>query len=364
MESKLNKGEWVTRRELMCVEFLVNCARPAPSADNSQPWAFRKNEGGLDIIYDGARVAHKTFAAEDPATLIAIGALLENISQGASAAALDVEISLWPEGRAEKEVFARVFIGDGGSETHLAKFGHHPLFDRHTNRFPFSAKLPPEEELWGMTNQSCNQARIAWLSGPDIKSMGSLVGQASEVRFQTSEVHEWLARSLRFDVQDDSVNDGLDVSTLALPPGGSALLKFLSPWPRMRALNRIGAYKLMAAIEAAPVKSAPVLAAIISPSDNDALLSVGMLMERLWIALNAAGLAVHPYYVISDQLHRLTKGTIPAGLEGQVESVDAKCRELLKLQPGEQLQILFRVGYPTREAVRSRRLPAARLIVA
>jgi hypothetical protein len=184
----------------------------------------------------------------------------------------------------------------------------------------------------------------------------------SRIRFQTREVHEWLAASLRFTEEEVARGDGLDVRSLDLPPGGAAFLKFIAPWSRMEALNRIGAYKAMAAIEAQPIRRGPAIVAIIGPHDYRSCIDAGRLMTRIWTDLNVKGLAVHPYYVVADQLQRRREGKVPAHCVEQAEELAEQCRRFFELGPDETLHMLMRVGYPTREAPRSRRLPLEQVV--
>jgi hypothetical protein len=105
-----------------------------------------------------------------------------------------------------------------------------------------------------------------------------------------------------------------------------------------------------------PVGKAPAIVAIISPSGFQDVLAAGQLMNRIWIDLNAKGVAVHPYYVVADQLHRCQEEVIPEGLEKQADLVFEATNQLFQFNDGEALQMLFRVGYPKKEAVRSKRI--------
>jgi hypothetical protein len=187
--------------------------------------------------------------------------------------------------------------------------------------------------------------------------MAALARQASEVRFQTQEVHEWLARSLRFTKQEAARADGLDLATIPLPPGGALFMRYIMEWKWMSVLNRLGAYKLMAVLDVKPLEKAPIIIAFIGGSAPEDIVNVGQLLTRVWIDLNSKGIAVHPYYVVSDQLQRRLVGKVPAQLVSQIDKVAAQSSGLLNLQEHECLHMLLRIGYPTRDPIRSKRLP-------
>ena len=343
------------------VLYLVECAKWAPSADNSQPFSFRVFGQGFDVFYDEKRVGKSTFSESDPATLLSLGALLENIRQGAEFANVDIKIAA-REKRVDR-LGASALLSVYVREEVNIKSGIKPaLFLRHTNRSNYDAISPVDEGLQGLTQRFRNYARAHWLQLDQRSIMGKMQRRASEVRFQTRQVQEWLSHSQKFSADEIANGDGLDVATLALPLSGAQFLKFISPWPRMAFLNRFGAFRALAAIDAAPVFSAPRLVGIVSSIDEDAVVEAGELMEELWIALNQRGLAVHPYYAVPDQLNRLRAGTVPKGLCATVKKIKSGSEKLFGLSEGEQLQMLFRVGFPQSQPRRSRRLPSKVLI--
>ena len=319
------------------VEFLVRCAVAAPSADNSQPWGFRDSADGLRVVYDQARVAGTTFAADEPATLLSVGAVLENLRAGAAAAGIALDVERWPDDAAS---YARVTVREIPANGLAAEASQAALFHRHTNRHPYRSTPIPAPVMQRSGGLFENRARVVWLPRKRHADMADLVRRASRIRFQTREVHEWLAKSLRFTPAEAAAGDGLDLATLALPPGGAALL---------------------ASIDAQPIRSAPGLVGIVAPSAVDDVIDAGSLMQRLWIQLNREGLAVHPYYVVPDQLDRLARGRVSARFRAGLEQLSEECAQLFGLGQDERLQMLLRVGFPKKVAVLSRRLEPSRL---
>ena len=328
---------------------LVNAGHRAPSADNSQPWHFHWNGEQLSLRYDHARVTGRTFPPDNQATLLSMGAAVENIVNAAQQRDLKTEIHWWPEGEANRGYYAALTFKPSPVKPLLERTKQYPSI-RHTNRFPYKNTPLPQDVLDRLGELSENSARLITINEPSqITQVGQLVKSASEIRFQTREVHEWLMASLRF--SEDSVKeaDGLDLKTLALPPGGSYLLKFIGDWNRMKVLNRLGIYKFLATVDSAPVAGAPALLAVIAPPDATGALDAGMLLNRSWSYLNGQHIAAHPYYVISDQLARLSTGTVPSDLVGAATTLANNCQSTLGLSEGESLHMLLRVGYPKKQ---------------
>jgi hypothetical protein len=336
---------------------IAELGHKAPSADNTQPWRMEWDGTKLSVFYDTDRVEGKTFPAESPASLLSIGALIENVMSVAAAWRLQprLEVADRP-GSGNRALYARISF-DLTQEPQLTQKPH-PAEARHTNRGAFTADPIPEALSAEFLNGVTGSART-WFSQDKTARlhMAGIVRRASEIRFQTREVHEWLGRSLRFSAESVAEGDGLDVDTLGLPPGGGLFLRMISDWKRMRRLNALGFYKLVAAMDSGPIKAGPGLLAIIAPMDSQSTIDAGRLLARQWTRLNAAGLAVHPYYVVADQMARLTDGKIPGGLEPLASEVSAQCRELLEISGSETLHMLLRIGFSKKNPKKALRVP-------
>jgi hypothetical protein len=346
-----------TDMESSTIRRLAEIAHRAPSADNNQHWRLEWNGQFLGIFYDRARVTGKTFPPESPASLLSIGALIENIMTTAAEWKLGPELEMAANpGSAGNALYAKISFTPQ-AQVAPARLTH-PIANRHTNREAYIATEIPENACINLRESSQGLARTWFSQNTAVRKRAArLVRKASEIRFQTQEVHEWLGKSLRFSREAVDRGDGMDIATLGLPPGGGYFLRLISDWSRMRFLNSLGMHKIVAAIDSAPIGSGPGLLAIIAPADSPGTIDAGRLLERLWFQLNDAGLAVHPYYVVADQLARLADRKIPDGLEALALEVAQGSQDLFGLSGEETLHMLFRVGYPKREAKRSLRLP-------
>ncbi|HEY2918283.1 MAG TPA: hypothetical protein VGK77_04725 [Candidatus Binatia bacterium] len=339
---------------LALIQTIVDAGHRAPSADNSQPWRFCWDGKYLSVIYDNERVFGKTFGPEEHATLLAMGAVKENILQMAKFLEVDVEQVQIDNASGYFRFKFKL------STKEITEAHEHPLFQRHTNRWPFDSRPIPSQIIDSLSGMSHGQCRALIFAERDmIKRIARWVRVASEVRFQSRDVHELLGVGLRFTADEASQGDGLDVRTLPLPPGGKTFLRFIKDWDRLAFLNRFGCYKILALVEAKPVSDATYLVAIAGPDGCDNALDAGMLMERTWIRLNSQGIAVHPYYVITDQLQRLKTRKIAANLSTPIKAFETEIATLLNYGT---IHMLFRIGYPKKQPRRSSlRLPSEKI---
>ena len=336
--------------------FLADAGHRAPSADNSQPWHFDVGRDSISIRFDQARCGTRQFGADAHTTLLAMGALIENVIQAAEAAQLDLRWDVASGDFAESPYFQAQFNPDAVIPTEARQ---HALFTRHTNRAPYRQDPLPEDLQARIRSMAESSTQINLLTqAEEIRELARITELASRVRFQTPEIHKWLGDSLRFARKEVERGDGLDVATLELPPGGGMLLQITKDWQRMAFLNKVGAYKLFAAIEAMAIRKAPVMLVITGAEGARETLAAGRLMERAWLALNGEGVAVQPYYVVPDQFQRLGLGKVPRQL---VDTATQVCQSVAQLLGGgERLpHMILRVGYPQRDVTRSLRLPLA-----
>lgn len=337
------------------LENLLADAIRAPSADNSQPWRFEWTGSELSI-------RHREPPGPDPfgpgghAVLLAIGHVTANITQFLDAARVAHQLA-WARDPQQGTPYATVTFADAlpAVATSAAPW---PSNTRHTNRFPYQQSPIPPDARRTIAAAAQDAARVVLIDTPGPRSeLASIIERCSAARFCTRELHEWLAASLRYSPEAAARGDGLDIETLHLPPGGAAFLRMTRDWSVMAKLNRLGIYRVLAAGETKLVHKAPALACIVGASDPAGVLAAGRLLARVWSGLNAMGLAVHPYYVVTDQQRRLEANRVPVDWRDAVGTTLARLPALLGLGNDERLHLILRVGRATVEPKRSRRLP-------
>lgn len=338
------------------VHFLAQAGHSAPSADNSQPWRFIWNERSMSLVYDSACEA-SGLGRHHPAVQMAFGAVIENMVQAGLAAGMKVES--W-DFRYLSHVDGPFLVIPAPIEvSNNAQTPQEWIFNRHTNRKKYLLNPLPDETVLELNNLSEGNAKIRVYNEPkNIQKLSKFVRRASEIRFQTEEVHRWLALNLRFTANEVNQGDGLDVETLALPPGGRQLLKFIADWRWMKALNRLGAYKLLSFVEGVQFEQCGGIVIIKGADDNDQArwIAAGRLMERAWLLLNCKNLSVQPYFVLPDLFYRLRTNCVPVSLREKANETATSTSEFLELQD-QSLFMIMRVGKAKFIPKRSKRLP-------
>ena len=339
------------------VSHLINAGIAAPSADNGQPWRFNW-DGEFIRIYQRDTSG---FGPDEHATLVSVGAVLENMAQAAQAMG-GATVESWGNQRGVHAV-VRPDIPDLSSTLSESGSDQHALFKRHTNRLATKREVIPSDIIRRLEAIEENGVSVVVFTKPaDIRLTANAMEQAAAIRFRVPEIHRILADSLRFTPKEVACGDGLDVATLGLPPGSSWFLRWIRPWERMNRLNRFGLYRLMARLDSRRIASAPAVAVIVGGKNAEDAINGGKTLERAWILACQAGLAVHPYYAVTDQIERLRRNQLPKAVQGEAEELKTLVDGLPRIAGG-QVHMVLRLAWPRRETPRSRRLPQSTLIV-
>lgn len=319
-----------------------------PSADNSQPWRFRVEVSSIVCHSLPPGIGRGLFGPMGHATLLSAGAMAESMKQLFGGAP---EIIFSDDGWEIRQSYQSLPDTNGMSAR--------KLMNRHTNRFPYAR----ETVSWRGLSSDDGQLRIL-TDRRAIEEIGEVVKACSAVRFTCRELHEWLFSSLRWNVHEVALGDGMDIATLHLPPGGRQFMRFVEPWQRMAFFNKFGLYKLMAVIEAGQLSESGGVVAIIGCGDDAGVVEAGKVMLACWLDLNDLGYAVHPYYVVTDIANRLETGRLGSRWRPSTAEAIASLYEILGIdeKAGQRLHMLLRVGKAKSDAPRSVRRPILQLI--
>ncbi|GAB6165748.1 hypothetical protein JCM19992_17480 [Thermostilla marina] len=276
----------------------LEAACRAPSPDNNQPWLFSVCDDSI-VVYrdDRRRLPSDVWNMFD---LLALGAAVENMSlaAGAHGYAADVEWLLEdaPSPINGREPIAKVRFGSPAERDPLVEV----VGERHTNRRNYRKTPIADETLQRLTAQVSRVAEavhVHWLTDRSaIRAYARLTARADRLRFEYRPFHAELFRQLRFSPREAAETaDGLDVRTLALPPGASLVLRGLRSWHVMAWLARVrltGALTVPSAM--AVVNSGAVAVIAVERPIRRLFVEAGRAIERLWLQSTRENLAVHP----------------------------------------------------------------------
>ncbi len=337
---------------------IIEAGIMAPSGDNCQPWRFEVN-GDLIRLYNIPDRDVSQFNYRQRASLIAHGALIENMSIAASVHGMKAEVALFPH-KAEADYVAdiRIVPGNVGADP-LAR----SIAARCTNRRRYRGGVLEENQCESLISAATpfTGARVRLFSGKERERAARVIGLNDRLVFENRDLHAFLFDHIRWsDVEAETTRDGMDIRTLELTPLDALAFKLFKGFNLVSFLNHFGVSRIIGANGRKLAMSAADIGVITMPGVEPAdYITCGRAMERVWLEATRQGLAFQLMTGISFLMGRVEAGDPGTLSPEHVEMVGNGRRELkmsLGSDAGEPL-IIFRVGAADGPSARSLRLP-------
>lgn len=331
---------------------LVEAASLAPSADNMQPWEFRKQGNTIEVFCARQRMLPTDVMGMF--SWVSVGAAVQNIVVAAAAKGFVSDIEYRTTVRNENPA-AIIMLSPGNADGHLSKC----IALRTTNRNAYDT-LPLEQPVISRLTQSINRlnAGIHWMTGTSgLELMASMDARSSFIRLEHKPLHDELFDILRFTRrQIETTRFGLDFESLGVPSFAVLFARQLQHWSVQRAVSRLGIGHIVANMLASRLRKAGALCLVTSKRrDPVAHIEAGRAMEQLWLAATAEGLSIHPYGVLPQYLTKVEVEPETFLLK-YVEIINSHREPFYSLFPdarNEYPAIVLRVGRSDKPSARS-----------
>ncbi len=334
--------------------FILESAILAPSADNHHRVRF-------EIIGDTIRVRHVGGELPLPGgykrvlVLLSLGALVENLTIGASRFGIAVEADLLPQ-REQPEVVLQVRLRPHGAEVD-------PLWAiiprRHTSRqMVFSGPVMSDAHYGELEAavRACSGSELVWLEKVKWRTEAlRLMRRAETERFRNRLLHEELFSAIRFDVGWHSTSsEGLPPGSLGVEAPLRMFFAGLRHWSLARWVNVFGAHHMLGFRSCyLPCQIAPHVGLLTTrKADDRSTLDTGRSFQRLWLVATAHGRVLQP--MPASALYACT-GAIDDGIpEGLQRCLAERWQRIL----GDSIPLmLFRLGFAAQAPIVSGRRP-------
>jgi len=327
---------------------MVRAAVLAANAHNAQPWHFRVAAGRIDLFADTSR----SIGTMDPLgreMQISLGCALENLALAGPPNGKATRVSLLP---------------DPADLTHIARVDLHPmpkstsaLFaaipERHTNRSAYDKGRPVTRAHLNAFNGCAGSpdVELVWFNdGDDKRAFGDLTTRATEAIIadpqQAADDFAWY-RTDWDEIQ--AKKDGITID----PSGQSTLIRSLAKvLPVSQKQNNDG---WLSGTRETQIPTAAAFGALVvrDPLDPIQRLHVGRIWQQLHLSATVNGLAMQPLCQVPERIDReRSAGLAPDFTTAAAAMFPAWWHPLMT----------FRIGYPTTDALRSPRRPAADVI--
>jgi len=273
------------------IQKILEYAKNAPSGDNSQPWRFKILKNSLEIFV--------VPTADNPilnynlrGSLIAHGAILENIFLSAAKHGFGVEMKLNNDYLQNNKIASLVFAKDTLSTNPLAT----AIPNRSTNRTKYSTRSLDRAEITDFQKLSVSPAEVKILNTPEkIQRLAENLSLAEYVFLRTQKLHKLLFDDLVWSKEEElQKKRGLYVATLELTPPALMVMRMARNWTLMRVFRKIGLPSVVASENARVYASSGAIGAIIVPNENTNFISAGRTLERIWLHATNIDMGLQP----------------------------------------------------------------------
>ncbi|MBU4477804.1 MAG: hypothetical protein L6420_01935 [Elusimicrobia bacterium] len=333
------------------LEKIVAFGVAAPSGDNCQSWEIERHVDILRLISVPAKDL-KYLKIGELAAFLSFGALLENMDIASGSLGYAMQTNLFPDSKNP------LLIAECSFKETPAK--NDPLFsaimERRTNRRPYAQQpLSPAARSNILEQASLitgPELHLFERTTPEFQKLARLTGIGEQMFFESEALHEYLFNHIRWDdFSARQTKDGMHVKTLEL---GNALMdaafRFLKPWALASFLNTLGASWFInrRAVWLNQKSSAFILLNVPQSSPKD-YVAAGRLMQRIWLATTACGLAMQPTSAISLALHafKLGQGSFSPRHRRFLKQAEPLMDGILPAGKAELSLMMFRVGNAT-----------------
>jgi nitroreductase len=330
---------------------LVGAAILAANPHNTQPWRFRVTPSRIDLFADTTR----NIGATDPfrrEMYVGVGCALENLLLAAHAQGYAASLALTPDS-ADPAHAAGVDLSQG-TATPSEMYQAIPL--RHTNRGPYdvqrSLSRDVEQALQAL-NTDTDVALFWFTADADRRRIGQLIVEASQAIIADREQSHDSARWYRFRWKElQQHRDGITMDAMGASPILRAAAKILPPLSHER--NDAFWLKATRDVHVATAGAYGVLA-VRNADDISQRLRCGQLWQRMHLWATTQGIAMQPLNQIPERDAR-----------EQVQGIEPRFGNALRHLAGSpewHALMVFRAGYPSREALPSPRRPVESVLM-
>jgi len=277
------------------LEMIISDGILAPSGENCQPWRFAIKDNIISV-WNVPEADQSVYNYKQRGSLVAHGALLENMSVSAAGRGYGSHIDLFPEA-SDPDLVARFTVSENG----LAPEGGNALVSaiplRTTNRKKYTGtKLSPEQKTALSHAADTFACRLSFVDDDAVlPKLGFAAALNEKLIFSNKALHDFFYAHLLW---DESAQDqkGFYVKTLEFAPVQVPVIRLLKKWERVAFANKYFhiADQILKENGAKYGASGTFLALAIPDDTKESFVRAGMAFERVWLTATSLGLALQP----------------------------------------------------------------------
>ncbi len=340
---------------------IVEAGILAPSGDNCQPWKFRLCGNNQIDVFNIPERDTSLYSWEQRPSLIAIGAVIENMTIAAEHYGYSAKAEYFPN--EEKNLIASIeFSKNSNASDSLFQ----AIFHRSTNRKPYKEKSLTEEEK-GVLREAAHDRLPHGLHlidyGPSKRRFGRAVALNEKILFENEFLHRFFYEHINWKRREGEKGRlGFYIKELEIPAPIIPIFRLFGKWNLLKRIQRLRIGDLLAKSNARIYSSAGAVGCIaIDANTPESFITAGRVFERVWLAATSLNLSLQPLTGILFLRHRVHAGCDDLSDLHQkiVRYAYSEIEQVFDLDgKNKTIAMAFRIGHGSRPTARSLRLPA------
>lgn len=347
------------------IKKIIEVAVNAPSGENSQPWRFEV-EGNKIRIFNLLERDQSLYNFGQRGSLVAHGALIENISITAPIFGYSAIINLLPDNK-NPNFIATINLDELLPGQQKDESLYSCIIKRATNRKPYKKTPLSDEQFKDLKNTASTasemgEGEVIFIQDSEKMKDVAKAGSVNEqVMFGNKFIHNFFFEHINWTEKEELEKRlGFYIKTLELPPPAQVALRLFRYWPVMNLLNKLGLNKIIAKGNAVNYanSSAMMVFSVKNNFPRDFIIA-GRLMQRLWLKATAMGLSAQPIAGMLFFMQAIIGGETNKFAPFQIELIKnayAKIKDVFGINNEIPVMIL-RVGYGGEPTARSSKKP-------
>lgn len=328
----------------------------APSGSNSQPWRFKVGADTIAVFMIPEK-DHPILNFRNRGTLLAAGALIENIVVAAAHYAVKANVSILPD-KYDPKLVGTVSLKAGGAKEELFE----AIWKRATNRKPYSTKAivdTTKQDLMAVPAALGERGVTLKLTErPDeIKKLAEAASVNEAVLFGNKELHRLFFKEIVWTEREENERkEGLYLKTMELKPSQAFAIRYLLKyWPVMKFFDRLGAGRSIARGNAEGYARCGAYGAVLCGDKDEDFVRSGRVIERAWLLATAAGLSFHLQTGVNFFYQRIVGGGEVVFSQKETVLIRREYAAIADIFGAKDrfVPALFRIGYGGEPSARS-----------
>ncbi|MBN9485407.1 MAG: hypothetical protein BGO70_14630 [Bacteroidetes bacterium 43-93] len=339
------------------VAAIVDAAGTAPSGGNAQPWKWVYEKGVLVLFFD-RYFGFSFMDYKDTASMIALGAAIENVILKSHELGFETKVKYHPEGNSDDVVASFTFFPNAtsqdGIEPHTDDNLSKVIFQRHTNR-RITQQVELGQEVYDQF-QSCVSSikgtKLKFFHDPAIlEATGRIISETDRYRVLSPQSHyDFTYQEMRWtEAEAIERKTGMGITTLELSPAHLLGVRLIRDPKVVAILRDIDGGKVLSTASIKNMTTASAMGLLtIEGTDQQAFLDGGRASQKLWLKATELDIAFHPMNVPVAFFQRLEQNApdMPPGITPHIKELYNEFRDMTGykgLDGNESIIYLFRV---------------------